>query len=557
MLLLCITLYTFLMPANTSGQNLPSKKITAYYQKVDSVMQQKENYKNTLEAEVKKLKGQKKTARSLDEELLFNKLLYTTYGTYISDSAMVYLDKNETLAREYKRIDWLQMALIEKAYLYSATGLLTNADSCLKEVRKYPMETSIKLEYYTKLIYYLAHLDDYYQTNHQFEIEQACDSLLANAPNPSDPYHLWAEYTKWRGGDGAEYLIERLKPLVDSYEESNPWYANLAFALAALYIITNQEEQALDYFTKLTIAEVKKVNRDIPSVIILMSHAFNAEELDYAYGFLKYILENQAEFPDRIRAQRMSGYILSVVEEMQKLNTKQKQADKRFISILVTLCAIVILCCIFIILLLRKQIRSKKLLQKNNAELDNTVFQMKQLQQQLEEANSRMSQSNVGLTAANYIKDEYIGLLFTYCSNYITRMEELYKNVYRKLQARQYDELIKQTNQASTLINKEIQELYKQFDTVFLKIYPDFLQDFNELLRPEERIVLKKGELLNSDLRIYALVRLGIDNSTEIAKFLHLSAQTVYNARLKMRSRTHVPGEKFAEYVKFLGKSDI
>ena len=99
-----------------------------------------------------------------------------------------------------------------------------------------------------------------------------------------------------------------------------------------------------------------------------------------------------------------------------------------------------------------------------------------------------------------------------------------------------------------------LKEFYHSFDAIFLHVYPDFVEDFNSLLRPEERIVLKEGELLNTELRIYALVRLGISDSVKIAEFLHCSPQTVYNNRLKTRNKAVIPKEKFADTVRSLGK---
>ena len=99
-----------------------------------------------------------------------------------------------------------------------------------------------------------------------------------------------------------------------------------------------------------------------------------------------------------------------------------------------------------------------------------------------------------------------------------------------------------------------MKEFYHSFDAIFLHVYPDFVKDFNSLLRPEEKIILKEGELLNTELRIYALVRLGINDSMKIAEFLHCSPQTVYNNRLKTRNKAIIPKEEFTETVRSLGK---
>ena len=117
----------------------------------------------------------------------------------------------------------------------------------------------------------------------------------------------------------------------------------------------------------------------------------------------------------------------------------------------------------------------------------------------------------------------------------------------------QFDE-VKQMTAGSTIVQSELKEFYHSFDALFLHVYPDFVDDFNAFLLPEEQIVLKEGELLNTELRIYALVRLGINDSVKIADFLHCSPQTVYNNRLRTRNKAAIPKESFAEVVRSLGK---
>ncbi len=164
-----------------------------------------------------------------------------------------------------------------------------------------------------------------------------------------------------------------------------------------------------------------------------------------------------------------------------------------------------------------------------------------------------MKSTNNQLLEANYVKEEYIGYVFSICSSYISKLEEYRKNVNRKLKTGQVEEL-KSWSASTSIVQSELKEFYHSFDAIFLHVYPDFVDDFNALLRPEERVVLKEGELLNTELRIYALVRLGINDSVKIAEFLHCSPQTVYNNRLRTRNKAVIPKENFAEVVRSLGK---
>ena len=203
---------------------------------------------------------------------------------------------------------------------------------------------------------------------------------------------------------------------------------------------------------------------------------------------------------------------------------------------------------------------SRSKLHEMNEELNRHVDNLSEAQRQLKEANDKLQTLNVKLKdvntqlrESNYVKEEYIGYVFSICSSYISKLDEYRKNINRKLKANQVDEVKVMTGR-STMAQSELKEFYGNFDAIFLHVYPDFVKDFNELLKPEEQIQLKEGELLNTELRIYALVRLGINDSVKIAEFLHCSPQTVYNNRLKVRNKAIVPKEKFAETVRSLGK---
>ena len=102
-------------------------------------------------------------------------------------------------------------------------------------------------------------------------------------------------------------------------------------------------------------------------------------------------------------------------------------------------------------------------------------------------------------------------------------------------------------------MKEELKDFYQSFDSIFLHIYPNFVNDFNSLLQDDKKIIPREGELLNTELRIYALVRLGITDSVKIAEFLHCSVQTVYNNRFRVRNKAIIPKKDFAESVRTLG----
>ena len=305
--------------------------------------------------------------------------------------------------------------------------------------------------------------------------------------------------------------------------------------------------------------DVRISNRDIASLEEFSYVLYQQGDIDRAYTYANYCLQIGQAYHNRIR---VSG-ILKTLDKIHKVYQERNriQQARLFGSLVsVSVLTLVLLIAIFYIYRQMKRISEARLnLNKANALLNEHVQQLSEAHRQLKEANinlkalnQELSDTNNQLRESNYIKEEYIGYVFAICSSYISKLDDFRKNVNRKLKAGQVEDLRKSTE--TSIVKSELKEFYHNFDAIFLHVYPDFVNDFNTLLRPEERIVLKEGELLNTDLRIYALVRLGINDSIKIADFLHCSPQTVYNNRLKMRNRASIPKETFADTVKSLGK---
>ena len=167
--------------------------------------------------------------------------------------------------------------------------------------------------------------------------------------------------------------------------------------------------------------------------------------------------------------------------------------------------------------------------------------------------NGDLNELNKKLSESNLVKEEYIGSVFNLCSTYIDKMEAYRIDINRKLKSGQIAEATKMTNSTS-LVSDELKEFFRNFDAIFLNIYPNFVEEFNSLLLENEQIVPKAGDILTPELRVFALVRLGITDSSKIASFLHYSPQTVYNYRLKVHNKLVVSKDEFAVAIQQIGK---
>lgn len=200
-------------------------------------------------------------------------------------------------------------------------------------------------------------------------------------------------------------------------------------------------------------------------------------------------------------------------------------------------------------------------LDQANEALNMRVSELHAAREQLHAANESLTALYASvkedareLARVNDAKEKYIADIFAICSDNVDKLDEFRKKINRMIMAGRFDE-VRELTKSPELSHSELKELYANFDRIFLQIYPEFIADFNSLLRPEEEIRLKKGELLNTELRIYALVRLGLNDSVKISNFLHCSVQTVYNTRLRIRNKARVPREEFAARVRSLGKA--
>ena len=203
-------------------------------------------------------------------------------------------------------------------------------------------------------------------------------------------------------------------------------------------------------------------------------------------------------------------------------------------SIILFLLVLLVIC---IYIQMKKILRIKWALAQSNQEL-------LRLNDKLNNINNQLNDTNNQLYEISNVKEHYIAEFFDVCFSYISKMEKYQNVLYKYAINKYYDELIKKLK-SSALIDEELTALYARFDKVFLGLYPTFVADFNALLKDGEQIVLKPDALLNRELRIYALLRLGITDSGKIANFLRCSTSTVYNYRTRMRNKAAVDRDEF------------
>ena len=188
---------------------------------------------------------------------------------------------------------------------------------------------------------------------------------------------------------------------------------------------------------------------------------------------------------------------------------------------------------------------------KNEQLLENNTL-LQDANRRLSDTNEQLRSAVIHLNDSTRVKDEYIGKFLTICSDYIDKLDNYRIKVNRKLKANQYNDLLRMTA-SEQLKEDELKELLENFDAVFLRLFPSFIDDFNALLRKDEKIIPADRNALNTDLRIFALIRLGIDESSKIAEFLHYSPNSIYAYRARIKNKAAGNRDDFERQVKEIG----
>lgn len=491
--------------------------------------------------------------------------LVDEYSSYNSDSALHYIDASTAIGRQTGRREWVDEMNLNRAYIYAATGLLSEAESALNEVDPRQMTPALASEYYNRLLFVLTHKDQYLGKNSltrpYSERAKAMLDSVSRLMQPSDPQYIW--FLAWRSMTDPAKTREAI-PVVEKALESSTYStreeAMNAWILSRLYELTGNSDMMMRYLILSAIADVRTSNKEIASLEEISNRLYQSNDLERANDYISHCLQLANDYKSRVRVGRLADLQYHITKAYSQRNDRQRRKLNVYFIIALVFAAGLAVAMLILYKQNRRIHRSKTELDRSNAQLNSKVEELSQTRRQLKEANDRLEilyrnvRDEAGeLAAGNDAKERYIADIFAICSDYISKLDEFRRKIYRKIVAHNFDE-VKELTKSHELSHGEIKELYQNFDSIFLKVYPNFVDDFNTLLRPDERVAMKKPGVLTTELRIYALVRLGINDSVKIARFLHCSTQSVYNARMKMRNKSDISKEQFAEAVRRLGK---
>ncbi|NDV84015.1 DUF6377 domain-containing protein [Bacteroides sp. 51] len=486
-----------------------------------------------------------------------NHQLYDAYKIFIADSAIVYTKENVEIAQRLNDAHRLIGSQLDLIGLYTVSGLYIEALNGIRELehldkRKLPdWFSSYYYQINNQLYKSYSLLND---INGKEYLEKSIlyrDSLLGVLDTNSNFYKIvYAEkLLDNKQIEQAQVLLEEMfgKSTSEDHE-----HAVLAHALANVYKAKGNIEEQKKYLLISAMSDIKNAIKENASMQMLASVLYEAGDIANAYKCIRSSMEDAMFCNARLRTFEVSK-IFPIIDSAYKDSVdKQQRVLIIFLVAVSILSFLLIMAVIYVYKQMKRIARIRKELYHTNIKLKDLNDNLQNSNEKLSKLNLKLFDVNSELSEANQIKEAYIGHFLDLCSTYIDKIES-YQNTLRKKAADKKLEELYKILKSREMIDNELKALYENFDNIFLHLYPNFVEDFNSLLLNEERFQLKANELLNAELRIFALIRLGITDSSKIAKFLHYSANTIYSYRTRVRNKSAVPREQFENMVMKIG----
>ncbi len=509
---------------------------------LDKVIKERFVYHTDRQHRIDSLKKELSHTTNDSSHYAIYRSLYEAYRPFRMDSALWVANQRLEIARKINNPYYINSSRMNMAEILGGAGMYKESLEILDSLDLRYIDSSRK-PYYFHIYHSLYTLmaDNAFSPNTRNNYRQLIhaykDSLLSVQPIGSLNYRMMVAGKELFNGNYREAL-PLMQECYNEYLAKGINIASPAYGLAEIYANLGNREQEKKYLTQSSLADLRSGVKEYMSLWKLAQLLFEEGDIERAYAYMKCSIEDAIFCNARYRAMQIAE-MLPIVNSAYELKLKRENTRIRISLILISALSFIL---ILSVCLIRIQVNKLSYARKS----------MKELNEELKMTNKELHEMNTRLRESNQVKEEYIGYVFNMCSSYINKLEDFRKSLHRKLKTGQMEDIFRLTK-SSSLVADELKELFRSFDAIFLTLYPHFVEEFNALLKEDQVILPKENELLTPELRIYALVRLGIQDSTKIAGFLHYSPQTVYNYRMKVRNKLKISRKEFADAIQRIG----
>ena len=512
------------MVANASfSRNADLEDEDKLLHRLDQYIARRDEFSSKKEKKLIRMKKKLNLTSGKRERLSLYNQIYREYYTYRYDSAMVYAKRGLQLAEQLHDDYYINLNKINRAAVLSTGGFYSQAEDLLLSLK--PEDISRKLmQYYYYTLTWVYNYWGAFCERSEFKEEMQDKKKLYLAKTLEYMGNKQSALYYYLNGE-LEYLQHRTdKKVLGWYQKAlaaspvdSRVHASAAYCIARYYQDNEQMDIYEKYLVQAAISDQVCPLKENLALQELSTYLYN-KDAKYAKRVSKYIycsMEDAQFYNNRLRMVEISR-ILPLITET---NHQREIRQNRIITISLVVVSIVFLGFLAMMFFV---FRINKRLAKSRREVRSQNMLLEELNQKLLNTNKR--------------RETYMRLFMDISAVYIKKLDDYRKLVSRKIKAKQTADLLTAIN-SYKLAEEEASSFYIRFDKAFMDLYPNFVDEFNQLLLPEKQIVLPAPNSLTKELRIYALMRLGITDGQELATLLFYSTQTIYNYKTSIRKR--------------------
>lgn len=502
------------------------------YERLDSVIAHRTDYYTQKDKNIEQIKLGSAYVTDKKAKLQMYERLVNEYSPYIYDSAMVYTQKGINLTRHANDSNCYKKFQIIKARLLVSRGFYIEAKEILDNIEVPPTDRRLNYLYNCAqcALYFnlkLSTHDTEYGPRYDRLFHKYMDSALLYSPQKDAQYYYMKGVQLAHSNGGVKDIEACLSKAMSQLKPDSWLYGKSAFILAKVYGRHHQPELQERYLLLAAISDVMSATNEGMALQEVAMRLYK-HDVRKAQRYINVSLNDANVFSSRPRRIDLYSNLHTI---FSAYNHALENAGKWHIVLMLSIIVLLVVIVVETMRIKRKNNlmqQNEKILTAQTEQLSATNSKQKEANDELEKLNDELKQTN---TKREYMAKAYISL----CYLYIEKLENQRKMVIRKIKANQQKELLSILS-SSKRTAEENQTFFSQFDSIFLSLYPTFVMELNTLLTPEAQVELKENNELTPSLRVAALIRLGVTESSMIAGILSYSPQTIYNYRSALKN---------------------
>ena len=533
--LIIIIITLMIQPIYVKGDN------NQLYKQLDAALAQRAHYVELKEKSLNEIKQGAKYVTSNEDKLKLYEQLANEYKAYEYDSAMTYVNKGLILAQKSNNIFFNKRFQLSQTRLLITRGFYAEAKEILQKIepKEEPRDYQF-LYYYT--MYGLYNNWSTYCENNEFsknydlkKVEYLKKAIELSPKKDAFYYYLLGESYYFSNNPNNNKTIQYYKKALSMEKPDSRLHAMTAFALSEVYKKANHPELMEHYLLVAAISDITSATKENVALqdIALFIYKHKTRSLNKAQEYINLSLEDAYAYNNRLRRIEIS----SKLQMITNAYTDDIKTTNRLLNIALLVIILLLLGVGISSLFIRKK---NRLLKQKKDEISATSDKMEKLNGQLHLINDELKDTNQK-------RERLVKVYIDLCYKNIERNQKLRTLAVRKIKANQSKELLSLLSSSSST-EKENKEFLTEFDKAFLSLYPTFVSELNQQLTESAHIQLKENGEMPPILRVCALLRLGITESSKIAGILSYSPQTVYNYRSMLKNNA-IDKEHFEENV--------